>query len=105
MTAESPEFVLRECDECGDEAASAVKWRGIHQKFLCKRCVEQMQITVIEVMTNYTKSKPIAVGYTPSDVGDTQEPTLEEVKDDYVSGDIDIIQLENKLEGIIEREQ
>jgi len=48
MTAESPEFVLRECDNCGDEAASAVKWRGIHQKFLCKRCVEQMQITIIE---------------------------------------------------------
>lgn len=48
-------------------------------------------------------NKTIAVGYTPSEVKfnpDTQ--TVEDVKEAYVCGDIDILTLESKLEDILE---
>jgi hypothetical protein len=50
--------------------------------------------------TNSKKS--IAIGYTPSEVNQTQYTTIKEIKDAYVRGDIDIQILERKLEKLIE---
>lgn len=51
--------------------------------------------------TNSKKS--IAIGYTPSEVNQTQYTTIKEIKDAYVRGDIDMQTLERKLEKLIEQ--
>jgi len=68
-------------------------------------CAEEKVKPSVKWWAEPKSNKPIAVGYTPSEVGNTQEPTIEDVKNDYISGDISIIELENELEDIIEREE
>jgi hypothetical protein len=80
---------------------SEEKDSGYHVQDLCYKQIEMASSSNsfgAEVKTH----KPIAIGYTPSQVGDTQEPTVEDAKDDYVSGEINIVELENKLEEIME---